>query len=203
MTTDSRSAVEITPGLKLSDLCTLTKEQLAERRAWVEREIAPHARRRLKLEGGVAWEFDASPSTRERLERLAELEGRCCGAADLSFAVRSQGDDTLRFEILGADAAALARAIDTGTDSPRSRGIARVAKTLGIATFGAVLVCCIVPIGVATLAGAAIAGPLLKLDNPWIIGGVAAVFGIGMWQFEQRRAEKRATAVTPQTDCGC
>lgn len=203
MTTGSRSAIEITPERKLSDLCTLTEEQLAERRTWVEREIAPHARRRLKLDDGVAWEFDASPQTRERLEHLAELERRCCGPADLSFAVRSEGDDTLRFEILGANAAALARAIDTGTDSPRSRTIARVARTAGIATFAAVLVCCLVPIGVATLVGAAVAGPLHELDDPWVIGGVAAVFGIGMWQFEKRSAKKRATPVTPRTDCGC
>jgi hypothetical protein len=195
MASDARSPINITPGVKLADLCTLTPAQLAERRAWVDREIAPHARGRLQLENGVAWDFDASPETRERLERLAELERKCCGPADLEFSVCERGDDSLRFEIRGANAAALANAIDSEAEAPRVGRAARIAKTAGLAGFGAVLVCCIVPIGVATLAGAAVAGPLLKLDDPLVIGSVAAVFGIGMWQFEKRRGEKRKLAL--------
>jgi hypothetical protein len=99
------------PDRKLADLCTLSPDELTERRAWVEREIAPHALRRVGERDAVTWEFSATDETRERLERLAQLEAQCCGPAALEVSV-TERDGVLRFAIRGPDAAVLARMIE-------------------------------------------------------------------------------------------
>jgi len=199
-----RDCIEIAPEPRLAELCLLPSDQLEERLDWVNREIAPHATRRIEIPNGVAWDFEATAELRQRLELLASLERECCGPADVEFAVRETGAARLRFEILGAKALEFfpSRATELA-GTPRTTGkLRRVARTGAIAAFGSFLVCCILPIGVAAVAGAAVAAPLLMLDNPWVIGAFAVALGIGVWQLE-KRPEPLVPKAQPLPDSGC
>ena len=54
--------------------------------------------------------------------------------------------------------------------------------------------CCVVPIGVAAVAGAAVAAPLAKLDDPLVISAASAVLAIPVWLWLKRRAARSAEA---------
>ena len=200
--TSEASLGAIAKGLTDRDLCSLSPAQLAERVAMIRREIQPLVVARTELLDGVAWEFESDAGTRTRLEKLAELERECCRVG-LEFRVR---DDVqagrLHFEIHGAEADAF-RALAA---SPRE-GLKRFAKAGGVGAAASFFVCCVIPIGVAAVAGASIAGPLLKLDHPGIIGAVAVAFGSATWMFQRRRdAARAAIAEAPdaaESGCGC
>jgi hypothetical protein len=201
MTTDHRP-IELVPGVDLADFCLLSTEELSERRGWIDREIAPHTQRKHVLADGVAWDFDASAALRERLERLVALERQCCGPNDVAFSVRTVDADTLRLEIRGAAAIARARAGET-EERRGALPLGRIARAGGLGVLASFVVCCVLPIAAVSLLGAAVAAPLLQLDNPWVILGVALVIGVGAWRLESTRRAGRAQATQPQSGCGC
>jgi len=79
--------------------CALGASELAERVAWIRREILPHALAREDLPaGGFAWELAAAAGLAETLDRLVALESACCVA--LAFArVPSALPGRLRLEV--------------------------------------------------------------------------------------------------------
>ena len=85
-----------------AEVCTLPKDGLAERLAWIREEILPHACRSERLESGFAWELDAAPGLAEKVDRLIALERECCSSivferTDASLPGR------LRLEVRGVD----------------------------------------------------------------------------------------------------
>ena len=63
-------------------------------------------------------------------------------------------------------------------------------KAGGLGFAGSFLVFCVLPIGVVALLGGAIAGPLMGLDNPWLVGAGSLVFGGLIFRFGRRRAKQ-------------
>ena len=83
-------------------VCTLPKDGLAERLAWIREEILPHACRSERLEAGFAWELDAAPGLAEKLDRLIALERECCSSIVFER-TDSSVPGRLRLEVRGID----------------------------------------------------------------------------------------------------
>ncbi|MGH0030540.1 MAG: hypothetical protein ACQGVC_12165 [Myxococcota bacterium] len=90
---------------RVPDACSLSQPAFEKRLRWIRDEIRG-ARRRLPIPGGVAWEFDADPERRAKLERLVALESDCCDGDRIHFALHVE-PDSLRLEVRGIDADAL------------------------------------------------------------------------------------------------
>lgn len=89
-------------GLDPEAVCTLPPDGLAERRAWIGREILPHAVETVRLPDGLAVELEAAPGLARSLDQLVELERACC--SEIAFRrVESARPDRLRLEIRGVD----------------------------------------------------------------------------------------------------
>ena len=82
---------------------------------------------------------------------------------------------------------------------PKRRGWPRLLRSTGLGAAGSLLVCCVVPIGLAAVVGAA---PLAMLDDPWVIGVVALVLAVLFWRFERRREVARTERASAGA-CGC
>jgi hypothetical protein len=90
--------MELLETLASAGRCSLAPSELEGRKAWIRREILPHALAREDLPEGFAWEFAAAPGLAERLDELVALETGCCGA--LAFArVPSAEPGRLRLEV--------------------------------------------------------------------------------------------------------
>ena len=214
MTNTTRSGTPQGAPANLAELCTLSPDALEDRLAMVRREIGPHASATQRLENGIAWDFDATPDMRAKLENLARLESECCG--DLEFEIWENPSGTrLRFEISGADPNSgffdgLSLANPYGTDekesNEESRRWLRFAKRGGLAVVASFVVCCVLPLAIVSVAGITVAAPLMKLDNPVTIGAGAVLFGALFWLYEKHRS--RTAVATPEgsaseTGCGC
>lgn len=204
MTTETRFDSPATRAQSLAELCALTPEQRTQRLEMIRREIHSQVRSEQWLENGISWSFDATDALRAKLLRLAELERQCCSS--LQFEVDASDDSgTLHFRILGADPrSGLFDPIrlDVPHDAARASGtLKRVARTGGAAVLASFFVCCVLPIGIAAVAGASIAAPLLLLDSPWVMAATASALGWGIWTLENRRAASRRRAEAG--GCGC
>lgn len=83
-------------------VCTLPADGLAERLAWIRREILPHAIRTVRLDDGLAFELAPAAGLAETLDRLIALERECCrGLALERRAGATPGG--LRLEVRGLD----------------------------------------------------------------------------------------------------
>ena len=173
--------------LTVPDACTLTPPELGERIAWIRQEILPHALGREALEGGVAWRFAPDPGVREKLERLVVLESDCCNSDAIRFSLHEE-PEALRLEVHGIDPELSL----LGARSPRAGGgLRRTAQAAGLGTLGALLLCCVLPIGIASVAGATVAAPLVGLDHPVPIAGAALLLGTATWRALRRREAQR------------
>jgi hypothetical protein len=179
-------------------VCTLPPSGLADRLAWIEREILPHATRTVRLDRGLAIELDAAPDLAARLDRLIDLERECC--SDIVFERHAGATSgALRLEIHGVDPDAAAfRALQLpGASMPVG---ARFAAAAGAGAIGSVFVCCVLPIAAAALVGAA-AAPLASLDGPGPIVAGAVVGGAAAWRWLGRRGSHGKAAASARS-CG-
>ena len=193
-------------------ICTLGEDGLAGRLAWIQRELAPHAIRRTRLEDGFAWEFETSPSLVARLDELVALESACCAAMHLSHAP-SHTPGRRRLEVHGVDPDAAVLATLFGDPAqreglpPAPAGTAwarRAARAGLLGTLASLAVCCLLPFGVAALLGAAAAAPLAALDRPWVIAAAALAFGFAAYRWPApRRRETAAPGAEAGGGCGC
>ena len=188
------------PKLDLAEVCTLPRDGLGERMAWIRDEILPHARRTERLEFGLAWDLDMAPGLVEKLDHLIALERECCRG--IVFA-RTQASvpGLLRFEVRGIDPdAAVFRALRVEREGGRARW-AHLAKAGGLGMLVSLVVCCVLPLLAAALVGSAAAAPLLLLDQPWVIGlGALAATAVARWWLSHRSA---AGASASRTDGAC
>ena len=173
------------------DACTLTPPEFGERLHWIRAEILPHAKGREDLEDGVAWRFEAGASMREKLERLVALESQCCDPEAIRFALHEEpAAGTLRLEVHGIDPESmlLATAPPAGE---RPSALKRALKAGGTGAVGSFAVFCVLPIGVAAIAGASVAAPLAGLESPATLAGGTLAFGAAAWWLLRRRETRR------------
>ena len=182
-------------------VCTLPPEELRARVASLRTELLPLVRRRQQLSDGIAWEFDSGSAMRARLDAFVEFERQCCGGvtfeiAELSDAARLRlsvrGPDAAAFEALGGPRDAAAQGATPG------RGVAQAATAGVVGVVASLLLCCGLPLAVASVLGVAVAAPLARFDNPWVILLGAIAIAVPSWMVMRRRS------ATAAGDCeGC
>lgn len=181
-------------------VCTLPEASLEDRRAMVKREILPHVTSHARTSDGFRLEFRRDPEVRNRLEQWAELEGRCCQEA--RFEIDEEGDG-LRLTVHGIDPSGNALATLLDSPAPVTRPdnpLVRIAQAGGAGALGAFLLLCVLPMGVAAVAGASLVGPLARLESPPVLAVASLAIGGGFWWWRHRRDR----SVAPEAGgCGC
>lgn len=173
--------------------CSLPSDQLRDREAMIRRDILPQVTRREALEDGVAFEFEHSAMMQKTLEDLVEFERECCSG--LAWNLSRRSSRVLRLSVTGlAPDSDFFRAVSGATDAPVDGRLGRLAQAAGLGAGSSFFLCCVVPIGVAAVAGAAVATPLAKLDDPLVIAAAAAVLAMPAWYWLKRRAGRSAEA---------
>ena len=185
-------------------VCTLPPADLRQRLDWIRAEILPHALAGERLSDGLAWELHDAPGLAEKLDQLVALERECCSGIDFTHR-KSRVASQRRLEVRGIDPAAPLFANLGFAEPTASRLGARIARSLGLGALVSLFVCCVLPIGLAALLGAAFAAPFASLDNPWVIASAALATGMAAFAWQSRR---RAAGSTPEaaapvcgTDC--
>ena len=84
----------------LSEVCSLSKEDLASRRALLRRQLFPFIRKREERPSSLVLHFDASPERREQLQAFVDAERLCCSGIDWQV---QRVSDSLQLEIGGID----------------------------------------------------------------------------------------------------
>ena len=176
-----REANEIAP------YCSLDRKALGERIAMIRRDLLPHATRSEALSDGRAWSFPGDPDLKARLEHLVALERECCGEG-ITFDLVEGAADDLRLEVRGIDPnAAVFRAIG---NPGRIRGLGRLFKAGASGLLLSFALFCVAPWIAVALFGAAVAGPLLALDQPWVVAAGAVFAALGLWLLWWRRGRR-------------
>ncbi len=163
--------------------CNLSDADFEARRTELRTRLLPLARGREELPDGLAVLFDATPRMREELDAFVAFERECCPGLDFSV---QDASGALRLEIHGIDPRGSVFA-SVGVES-EGRGWLRLLRSAGLGAIGAFVLFCVVPIGLVAVLGSQLAGPLLGLDNPWVVGGGTLVFAALLWRWERRRA---------------
>jgi hypothetical protein len=183
-------------------ICNLSDDDLEERRKELEEVLLPMVLAREPLPNGIALSFPANSENRRVLDAFVAFERNCCPG--LGFDLRN-ADDSLRLEITGISPgsrlfAGVPKA--AGIENPSRDRWRRLLSSAGLGVLGALIACCILPLGVIALLGTATAAPLTSLDNPWIISGSALLFAGVIWQWQRRRDRIRAASESAE-GCGC
>ena len=80
--------------------CTLTEDQMRERRRELLEPFKAHTYQAEALPDGYAYIFKASPGTLVELARLVDLERQCCRFLNFSLTAKA-GNGVIRLEITG------------------------------------------------------------------------------------------------------
>lgn len=155
---------------ELETICNLPADHREARLAMIRSEILPLARRRERLPDGLAFEFAYSGPLERTLDQLVAFERGCCGS--LSWEATRNADGPLHLTIRGLSPDSPLLELGDLPPAPASR-LGRLARSLGLGTGAALFVCCVLPMGLAAVAGASVAAPLAGLDQPAIIAAVA------------------------------
>jgi hypothetical protein len=163
---------------ELETLCNLPAQDREARLSMIRRVILPLAQRRERLPDGLAFRFAYSEPLERTLDQLVAFERGCCGS--LSWEARRNADGSLRLSIRGLSPDSPLLQLGDGPPAPASR-LGRLARSLGLGTGAALFVCCVLPMGLAAVAGASVAAPLAGLDQPAIIAAVALASAALTW----------------------
>jgi hypothetical protein len=176
--------------------CTLSADGMAERIAWIRSEILPHVLETERLERGLAFELESSPSVVARLDHWVGLERECCSSIVFERAA-SRTPGRVRLEVRGIDPdAAVFRTLFAPAAAPPAPRLARLAKAAGAGVLGSLVVCCGLPLVAGALLGSA-AAPLAGLDG-WAPIAAGALLGTaGMWW-----RLGRSSGESPPAACG-
>jgi hypothetical protein len=173
--------------------CDLPSDRLRDRVAMIRRDVLPHATRREALADGFCLEFEHSPAMQKTLEDLVAFERECCSG--LAWSLRRPSDRVLRLSVEGLTPDSdFFLAVGGATDPSVDGRLARLAQASGLGALAGFSLCCIVPIGVAAVAGASVAAPLAKLDDPLVISAASVVLALPAWLWLKRRATRSAEA---------
>ncbi len=165
-------------------VCSLPPDELRERVAHLRTELLPLVRRRQQLPDGIAWDFDPGVAMRARLDAFVTFERQCCGS--VTFDITEPPESALlRLTVRGPDAAAFAALGGAASDPPRpatpAGGVALAAKAGTIGVVASLLLCCGLPLAVASVLGVAVAAPLARFDDPILIGLGAILIAVPSW----------------------
>lgn len=188
MTTSSRATQPTTTRAETpcTDFCSLPSDEVGRRAALIRAELVPHVAHQEPLPAGLAWEFEGGPEMKARLEEFIQFERRCCAGMTFDLADTSAG--RIRLEIVGEGADAFAAlATGAGTAGPPSSHFSRALKAGGLGVGASFFVCCLLPLGVTAVAGAAAAAPLAPLDQPLYIGVGGILAACAAWAYLGRR----------------
>lgn len=170
-----------------TDFCSLPPEQVQERASHIRAELVPQTVARREVPGGFRWEFPNRPETEKLLGEFVEFERRCC--AGMTFVVEpNESGDRLCLTVTGEGAEVMATLGNTGAGASTAPTAGRRALQAGGLGLGvSVFVCCLLPLGLTAVAGAAVAAPLATLDQPLyiVLGGLLA--GGAAWAYLARR----------------
>jgi len=72
--------------------------------------------------------------------------------------------------------------------------LTRLAQAAGIGAGIGFFLCFVVPIGIVAVAGAAVAAPLAKLEDPLVVSAASAVLAIPAWFWLKRRDARSGEA---------
>ncbi len=175
-----------------TDFCSLPPEEIRERAALIRTELVPKIVQRSALPQGLAWEFVNEPGMQARLAEFVEFERRCCSGMTFDASPTTDGS-RIRLTITGEGAEAIAALGQEASPSVNRGRLRRALKAGGLGVGVSAFVCCLVPIGVAAVAGAAVAAPLATLDQPLYIGIGGLIAAAGAWTYFERR-ERAACA---------
>src|SRR5262245_51743458 len=89
--------------MDLPIVCTLTEDQLQERRREVLTPLRDSVVKSEELADGYLYTFKPSPEMLMQLARLVDLERQCCRFLNFKI-VTTAGDDAVRLEVTGASA---------------------------------------------------------------------------------------------------
>jgi hypothetical protein len=170
---------------ELETLCNLPAEDRDARLAMIRSDILPLARRRERLPDGLKFEFPYTEPLERTLNQLVAFERGCCGS--LSWEATRSADDSLQLTIRGLSPNSPLLELGDPPPAPASR-LGRLARSLGLGTGAALFVCCVLPMGLAAVAGASVAAPLAGVDQPLIIAAVALASAALTWRWLGRRA---------------
>lgn len=170
-------------------VCSLTDDQLEERRAMVRAEILPHVRKALRIEGGFAIETEATSEMRQKLHDLVALERRCCSSVSWDL-VEDARADRVRLEVRGLDADAELLGSLVDAPAPPSRALRRLVQAGGLGLGVSLLVLCVLPIGLAALGGATLASSLSSLESPLTVVLGAGLLGTATWALLRWREQR-------------
>jgi hypothetical protein len=85
--------------MDLPIICTLSEEQLRDRRREILEPFRSNTYKRLELPDGYAYMFQALPGILEDISRLVDLERQCCHF--LTFKIVVEPQQLIRVEITG------------------------------------------------------------------------------------------------------
>ena len=173
--------------------CSLDERALKERLAMIRREFVPHVSVSEPRDDGFVWELAYDETMQGKLEHWIELERECCSG--ITFVLSRPSESTLRLEVSGFSAQDLENLKARAAAAAPASGSGRFLRSAGLGFVGAFTLFCILPLGIAALAGAAIAGPLLLLDDPIAIAAGSLVFGCLAWAWMRRREARAPRAV--------
>ena len=182
----------VSAGPELPALCNLPAEDREARLAMIRSEILPLAERRERLADGLCFEFPYAPPLERTLDQLVAFERGCCGS--LSWEATRPAEHTLRLTVRGLSPGSPLLELGETLPAPASR-LGRLARSLGLGAGAALLVCCLLPMGLTAVAGASVAAPLAGLDRPLIVAAVAvASAGLTWLRLGQRSRGGSASA---------
>ena len=173
------------------EVCDLSPEALRERIAAVRAEVLPHVASSGKLADGFAWEFEADPEMRAKLEQLVAFERQCCGGLSWQLGLTA-ASKRLRLTVTGIDPdSKLLEHMSGPSESPGRGGrLVGLAKAGGFGFAISFFVFCVLPMGVAAFGGAAVAASFAKLDDPLLVAAGTVVLGVVAWLAMRRRGAR-------------
>jgi hypothetical protein len=172
---------------------------LQQRLAWVRSEILPHAVASERGTDSVAWELEDAPGLARKLDGLVAAERECCAGIVFTHAAGAT-PGRRRLEVRGVDPDAAVFSALQLEDATASLG-GRVAKAAGIGTAVSLLVCCVLPVALGGLFGAAVAAPFASLDQLWVIGAAFVLFAAATFWWQSRRRSPAQTVEKVGTPC--
>jgi len=156
----------------------------------IRREVLPHVTRREALADGVAFEFEYTSAMHKTLDDLVAFERECCSG--LTWNSSRPTGRVLRLSVQGLAADSdFFRALEGGATNAPVRGhLARLVLATGLGAGVALFLCCVVPIGIASMGAVAVAAQFAKLDHPLVIVGASAVSTMPVWFWLRRRVAR-------------
>ena len=178
----------------MESVCNLDGERLEDRLTTIRHELLAHATGAHELADGLIYEFDATPDMRIQLEKFVAFERTCCGS--LNWDVR-ETSSKLRLHVDGTNPRALRAQIEGDAATRSGSVIGRLAKAGGAGIGGALLICCVLPVGAALVLGVAVAAPFAFLEDPFWIGIGTLALAVPAWLFFGPKRAKTGRG------CGC